>query len=77
MDVLLQVQYPASKACRMSHIWDLPPTSGSIIWARQVERQLNTYMKRVEDVLGNFLNNFSKISFFKDFLFAQIHKLVK
>lgn len=36
----------------MSHIWDLPPTSGSIIWARQVERQLNTYMKRVEDVLG-------------------------
>ena len=39
----------------MSHIWDLPPTSGSIIWARQVERQLNTYMKRVEDVLGNEL----------------------
>lgn len=49
---MAQVQYPASKACRMSHIWDLPPTSGSIIWARQVERQLNTYMKRVEDVLG-------------------------
>ena len=49
----MQVQYPASKSCRMSHIWDLPPTSGSIIWARQVERQLNTYMKRVEDVLGN------------------------
>ena len=47
-----KVQYPASKSCRMSHIWDLPPTSGSIIWARQVERQLNTYMKRVEDVLG-------------------------
>ncbi len=42
----------------MSTIWDLPPTSGSIIWAKQVERQLNTYMKRVEDVLGEFCFQF-------------------
>lgn len=26
--------------------------AGSIIWARQIERQLNTYTHRVEDVLG-------------------------
>lgn len=31
---------------------DLPPVAGSIIWARQIERQLNAYMRRVEDVLG-------------------------
>ncbi|ESP05087.1 hypothetical protein LOTGIDRAFT_151884 [Lottia gigantea] len=47
-----KVQYPQSKACRMSKVRDLPPVSGSIIWARQIERQLNAYMRRVEDVLG-------------------------
>lgn len=31
---------------------DVPPISGAVIWARQIERQLHTYMKRVEDVLG-------------------------
>ncbi|KAG6328090.1 hypothetical protein ID866_10999 [Astraeus odoratus] len=31
---------------------DLPPIAGAIIWARQIERQLLAYMKRVEDVLG-------------------------
>ena len=31
---------------------DLPPIAGAVIWARQIERQLTTYMKRVEDVLG-------------------------
>jgi dynein heavy chain 1 len=30
--------YPQSKTCRMSHIRDLPPVSGSIIWAKQVTR---------------------------------------
>jgi len=48
----VQVQYPQSQACHMSHVRDLPPVSGSIIWARQIERQLNVYMRRVEDVLG-------------------------
>ncbi|XP_074643936.1 cytoplasmic dynein 1 heavy chain 1-like isoform X2 [Tubulanus polymorphus] len=47
-----KVQYAHSKACRMSRVRDLPPVSGSIIWARQIERQLNAYMRRVEDVLG-------------------------
>ena len=36
----------------MSQMRDLPPIAGAIIWARQIERQLVTYMKRVEDVLG-------------------------
>ena len=36
----------------MSQMRDLPPIAGAIIWARQIERQLSTYMKRVEDVLG-------------------------
>lgn len=49
---LLQVQYPQSKCCRMSHVRDLPPVSGSIIWAKQIDRQLTAYMRRVEDVLG-------------------------
>ena len=52
-----KVQFPHSKACRMSRVRDLPPVSGSIIWARQIERQLNAYMKRVEDVLGKGWEN--------------------
>ncbi|XP_063589418.1 dynein heavy chain, cytoplasmic-like isoform X1 [Penaeus indicus] len=47
-----KVQYPQSKCCRMSHVRDLPPVSGSIIWAKQIDRQLTAYMRRVEDVLG-------------------------
>ena len=31
---------------------DLPPLAGSVIWARQIERQLQTYMRRIQDVLG-------------------------
>jgi hypothetical protein len=36
----------------MSQMRDLPPIAGAILWARQIERQLLAYMKRVEDVLG-------------------------
>lgn len=36
----------------MSQMRDLSPIAGAMIWARQIERQLLTYMKRVEDVLG-------------------------
>jgi dynein heavy chain 1, cytosolic len=31
---------------------DIPPLSGRIIWARQIENQLSTLMKRLEDVIG-------------------------
>lgn len=36
----------------MSQLRDLPPVASAIIWTRQIEKQLNTDMKRVEDVLG-------------------------
>jgi dynein heavy chain 1 len=45
-------KYPSSEAAVMSEMRDIPPVSGAIIWARQIERQLKTYMRRVEDVLG-------------------------
>lgn len=35
----------------------MPPLAGSIIWARQIERQLNAYMRRVEAVLGKGWEN--------------------
>ncbi|RDW80646.1 cytoplasmic dynein-like protein 1 heavy chain 1 [Coleophoma crateriformis] len=46
-------QYGHSEAHAMAQLRDLPPVSGAIIWARQIERQLDGYMKKVEDVLGN------------------------
>ena len=64
---LQQVQYTQSKACKMSHVRDLPPVSGSIIWAKQIDRQLSAYMRRVEDVLGkgkSFLISYSLVLFF-------------
>ena len=45
-------QYGYSEAHAMSQLRDLPPVSGAIIWARQIERQLEGYMRKVEDVLG-------------------------
>ncbi|XP_074602445.1 dynein heavy chain, cytoplasmic isoform X2 [Brevipalpus obovatus] len=52
-----KVQYAQSKACKMSKVRDLPPVAGSIIWAKQIERQLSVYMQRVEDVLGRGWEN--------------------
>ncbi len=45
-------KYQKSEARRMSKIRDLPPVSGAIIWANQIDRQLRMYQTRVEDVLG-------------------------
>lgn len=45
-------KYNSSEAYHMSQLRDLPPVTGAIIWARQLERQLNMYLQRVEDVLG-------------------------
>lgn len=44
--------YTNSESFHMSQLRDLPPVSGAIIWAKQIERQLNMYLQRVEDVLG-------------------------
>ncbi|TQS39101.1 hypothetical protein Golomagni_00379 [Golovinomyces magnicellulatus] len=46
-------QYGHSESHVMAQLRDLPPVSGAIIWARQIERQLDGYMKRVEDILGH------------------------
>ncbi|EED23281.1 dynein heavy chain [Talaromyces stipitatus ATCC 10500] len=45
-------QYGHSEAHAMAQLRDLAPVSGAIIWARQIERQLDGYMRKVEDVLG-------------------------
>lgn len=45
-------QYGNSEAHLMAQLRDLPPVSGAIIWARQIEFQLDAYMKKVEHVLG-------------------------
>ncbi|KRY43501.1 Dynein heavy chain, cytoplasmic [Trichinella spiralis] len=45
-------QYSHSKACSTSSIYDIPPVSGFVIWAKLIERQLALYLRRVEDVLG-------------------------
>ncbi|XP_025833356.1 dynein heavy chain, cytoplasmic [Agrilus planipennis] len=52
-----KVQYPQSNSARISKVRDLPPVSGSIIWARQIDHQLTTYLRRVEDVLGKGWEN--------------------
>ena len=31
---------------------DIPPLSGRILWAKQIENQLTQLMKRMQDVLG-------------------------
>ncbi|KRZ77608.1 Dynein heavy chain, cytoplasmic [Trichinella papuae] len=50
-------QYSHSKACSTSSIYDIPPVSGFVIWAKQIERQLALYLRRVEDVLGKGWEN--------------------
>lgn len=53
-----KAQYRNSQAALMSSCLDLPPISGAIIWARQIERQLGLYMKRVEGILTFNFNFF-------------------
>eukprot|EP01059_Diplonema_ambulator_P000955 TRINITY_DN1073_c1_g3_i1.p1 TRINITY_DN1073_c1_g3~~TRINITY_DN1073_c1_g3_i1.p1 ORF type:complete len:4809 (+),score=2284.26 TRINITY_DN1073_c1_g3_i1:72-14498(+) len=45
-------KYEASEARSMSRVGNLPVVSSNIIWAKSIEKQLQTYMKRVEDVYG-------------------------
>ncbi|KAJ1515064.1 hypothetical protein HMI56_006694 [Coelomomyces lativittatus] len=54
--------YPASEAYRISIVRDIPPISGAITWARQIDRQLETYMQHVGDIPRWFLNNGFKTS---------------
>lgn len=45
-------QYANSEASEMAKLRDIPTVSGTIMWIRQIEYQLNTYLKRIEDILG-------------------------
>jgi dynein heavy chain 1 len=45
-------KYAGSEAERVARVRNIPPVAGSIIWARQVERQLQLYMRRMESVIG-------------------------
>ena len=49
-------QYGGSETQMMSQLRDIPPVAGSILWVRQIESQLNNYMKKVEAVLGREWN---------------------
>ena len=54
LDEKIKVQY------MQSHEKDLPFVSSSIIWAKQNDRQLTTYIRRVENVLGKWWPNHVK-----------------
>jgi len=45
-------RYRNTEAYAMAQLRDLPPFAGAVIWAKQIERQLDGYMRKVEDVLG-------------------------
>lgn len=45
-------RYDVSQEKITADLRDVPPLSGSILWARQIEKQFSTLMKRMEDLLG-------------------------
>jgi len=45
-------KYESSSASNIATIRGIPPVSGKIMWAKQMERQVHTLMKRMSDVLG-------------------------
>jgi dynein heavy chain 1 len=47
-----RLRYDESLERATADLRDIPPLSGRIIWARQIENQLSTLMQRMEDVLG-------------------------
>ena len=45
-------KYEDSQERATAQLRGIPPLSGRIVWAKQIENQLTTLMKRMEDVLG-------------------------
>lgn len=45
-------KYETSPASNIARVRGIPPVSGKILWARQIERQVHALMKRMSDVLG-------------------------
>ncbi|KAI8873838.1 hypothetical protein GQ42DRAFT_152391 [Ramicandelaber brevisporus] len=53
-------RYQNSTAANMSALRDIPSTAGHIIWVKQIERQLDLYMSKVEQVLGSGWENYAE-----------------
>ena len=45
-------KYESSSASTIATIRGVPPVAGKVLWAKQMERQVHTLMKRMGDVLG-------------------------
>ena len=50
--------YERSEAAKMSEVRDIPSIAGKLVWAGQIERQLSTYITRVEAILGKGWENY-------------------
>lgn len=46
------LKYESSSAARISKLRGIPPIAGKILWAKQMERQVNALMERMGNVLG-------------------------
>jgi dynein heavy chain 1, cytosolic len=46
------LKYESSAAARISRLRGIPPVAGKILWAKQMERQVNALMERMGHVLG-------------------------
>lgn len=46
------LKYEASPAAKIARLRGIPPVSGKILWAKQMERQVHTLMERMGNVLG-------------------------
>ncbi len=46
------LKYESSSAARISKLRGIPPIAGKVLWAKQMERQVNALMERMGDVLG-------------------------
>ena len=67
--------YNSTSAKRLCKVRDLPPVSGSIIWANQIHNQLGTYLQRLEDVLGSgWHGNVEGLLLFVMFYYNTVHE---
>eukprot|EP00522_Entomoneis_paludosa_P000277 CAMPEP_0172474334 /NCGR_PEP_ID=MMETSP1065-20121228/69303_1 /TAXON_ID=265537 /ORGANISM="Amphiprora paludosa, Strain CCMP125" /LENGTH=4205 /DNA_ID=CAMNT_0013232513 /DNA_START=82 /DNA_END=12699 /DNA_ORIENTATION=- len=46
------LKYESSPAARISRLRGIPPVAGKILWAKQMERQVQTLVERMSNVLG-------------------------
>lgn len=45
-------KFENSNASQISHVRGIPPFSGILLWAKQIERQVDALRDRMEDVMG-------------------------